>query len=55
MEVITLLGAVAIRHKFGIKDSHIGTIYSYCKSHVFHLRNRVNTRIKYGTGKLYSS
>jgi len=52
MELIALLGAMAIRHQFGIKDNHVGTIYSDCESLVDCLNNRVYTRIRNSTRKL---
>ena len=32
MELIALLGAMAIRHQFGIRYSHICTMYSDCET-----------------------
>jgi hypothetical protein len=52
MEPIALLEAMAVRHQFGIKDNHAGTIYSDCESFVDYLNNGVYTRIKNSPGKL---
>ena len=46
MELIALLGSMAIRHQFGIRYSLMGTIYSDCETLVNYLLNRVSTRIK---------